>query len=162
MLVRNVLHKAPVTVPPECTAEEAARLMGRHGVGALLVVSGDRLVGIVTDRDIAVRCVGSGRPPTAPVGQILTGAPVSVQGSADIFDAYRIVKDAGVRRLPVLEDEEVAGIVTLDDLLVGLVLDLAAVASPLVREVFHPDHGSDDGRSTGHEAAAAPSAGPAL
>lgn len=143
MQVRSFLHKAPVTVPPQCTAEEAARLMDRHGVGALLVISGDALVGIVTDRDVAVRCVGAGKPPTTLVSEILTPHPVSVQGSADIFDAYRSVKDAGVRRLPVLEEGEVAGIVTVDDLLLGLVLELGAVTSPLAREIFHPDYAVD-------------------
>lgn len=139
MQVRSFLHKAPVTVPPQCTAEEAARLMDEHGVGALLVMSGNALVGIVTDRDVAVRCVGAGRSPNIRVSEILTRDPVTVQGSADIFDAYRIVKDAGIRRLPVLEDDDIAGIVTVDDLLVGLVLELGAVSSPLAREIFHPD-----------------------
>lgn len=139
MSVRSYLHKAPVTVPLQCTAEEAARLMDAHGVGALLVMSGDELVGIVTDRDIALRCVGTGRAPTTPVGEILTRDPVTVQGSADMLDAYRTLKDAGVRRLPVVEDGAIAGIVTADDLLVGLVVELGAVLSPLARELFHPD-----------------------
>lgn len=139
MHVRNFLHKAPVTVPPQCTVTEAARLMDEHGVGALLVVSGDQLVGILTDRDITVRCVARGRPSTLPVSEILTPDPVTIQGSADIVDAYRILKDAGVRRLPVLEDQDIAGITTADDLLVGLVLELGAVASPLVREMVNPD-----------------------
>jgi CBS domain-containing protein len=139
MFVRSFLHKAPVTVPPEATAEEAARLMDLHGVGALLVVSGDELVGIVTDRDIATRCVGAGQAPTMHLSELLTPDPVTIQGSDDIFDAYRVLKDSGVRRLPVLEDEDVAGIVTADDLLLGLVLELAAVVSPVARELFHPD-----------------------
>ena len=61
MLVRECLRKAPITVPPECTLEEGARLMGHHGVGSLLVVSGGELLGIVTDRDIVVRAVGTGQ-----------------------------------------------------------------------------------------------------
>lgn len=154
MFVRSYLRKAPVTVPPQCTAEEAARLMDVHGVGALLVMNGDELVGIVTDRDIALRCVGTGQSPTTQVAEILTSDPVTIQGSADIFDAYRILKDSGVRRLPVLEDGDIAGIVTADDLLVGLVLELGAVTSPLARELFHPDSESGDAAKSHQQQAA--------
>lgn len=139
MRVRDFLRKAPVTVPPLCTAKEAAALMDRHGVGALLVVDGGELVGIVTDRDIAVRCVGAGRLPNTPVSELLTPDPVTIQGSADVVEACRTMKDSGFRRLPVLEDGDVAGITTTDDLLAGLVLELGAVTSPLLREIFHPD-----------------------
>ena len=138
MRVSECLHEAPVTVPPECTLEEAARLMGTHGVGSLVVVSGDEVVGIVTDRDIAVRGVGAGRALTTRIKTVMSEHLVTIQGSADIFDAYRLLKDAGVRRLPVLEDGDLGGIITVDDLLVALVLELGAVVSPIVKEVLDP------------------------
>ncbi len=112
--------------------------MSAHDVGAVIVMSGDRLVGIVTDRDIAVRGVGAGLAPTDPVGTVMTESPETIEGSADVFDAYRILKDGKVRRLPVMEDEELAGMITMDDLLMGLVLELAAVTSPVAREVMYP------------------------
>ncbi len=139
MRVSECLHEAPVTVPPECTLEEAARLMGTRGVGSLVVVSGGEVVGIVTDRDIAVRGVGSGRALTTRVKAVMSENLVTIQGSADIFDAYRLLKDAGVRRLPVLEDGDLGGIITVDDLLVALVLELGAVVSPIVKEVLDPE-----------------------
>jgi len=138
VLIRDCLQKAPVTVPPQCSLREAARLMSAHDVGAVIVMSGDRLVGIVTDRDIAVRGVGAGLAPTDPVGTVMTESPETIEGSADVFDAYRILKDGKVRRLPVMEDEELAGMITMDDLLMGLVLELAAVTSPVAREVMYP------------------------
>ena len=139
MLVRECLRKAPVTVPPECTVEEAAQLMGTHGVGSLIVISGGRIDGIVTDRDIAVRGVGAGMSLTTEINSVMTANPISIQGSADIFDAYKVLKGAGVRRLPVLEDEELAGIITTDDLLIALVLELGAVVSPVAHEVLFPE-----------------------
>jgi CBS domain-containing protein len=69
----------------------------------------------------------------------MTKDPVTVQGSADIFQVYQTLKSTGVRRLPVLEDGELAGIVTADDLLVALVLELGAVVSPVAQEVLNPD-----------------------
>jgi CBS domain-containing protein len=137
MLVRECLRKAPVTVPPECTLEEAAGLMTSHGVGSLLVVSGGELLGIVTDRDIVVRGVGTGQSLRTHVRTVMTERPTVIQGSADIFEAIKIVKDAGVRRLPVLEDGDIAGIITVDDLLVWLVLELGAVTTPVAGEILH-------------------------
>jgi len=113
--------------------------MGDRGVGALLVTSGGKVVGIVTDRDIAVRGVGAGGPLPATVGDVMTEHPVTVEGSADVFEAYRALRAAGVRRLPVLEAGELGGIVTVDDLLVSLVLELAAVVSPVAWEMLRPE-----------------------
>ena len=138
MLVRECLRSAPVTVPPGCTLEEAGQLMGSHGVGSLLVVDGDRLVGIVTDRDITVRGTGEGRPPASDVGSVMTADPVTIQGSVDVFQAFKVFRSATARRLPVLEEEELAGIISVDDLLVSLVAEFAAVLTPVAQELRHP------------------------
>jgi len=137
MLVRECLRKAPITVPPECTLEEGARLMGHHGVGSLLVVSGGELLGIVTDRDIVVRAVGTGQSLDAHIATIMSKQPTVIQGSADVFEAIKALRDAGVRRLPVLEDTEIAGIITYDDLTVWLVLELGAITTPIAGELLH-------------------------
>ncbi len=138
MLVRECLRSAPVTVPPQCTLEEAGQLMGSHGVGSLLVMSGDQLLGIVTDRDIAIRGVGEGRSCDTEIRAVMTATPVTIQGSADIIEAFRAIKEAGVRRLPVVEDSDLAGIITVDDLLVSLVLEFGAAVSPVAKELAHP------------------------
>ena len=135
MLVRECLRTAPVTVPPRCTLEEAGRLLGSHGVGSLLVVDGDRLVGIVTDRDIAVRGVGEGKALSSPVDAVMTADPVTIQGSADV---YSVFKTASSRRLPVLEDKDLAGIISVDDLLLSLVAEFGAVMSPVAQKLVHP------------------------
>ncbi len=138
MLVRECLRKAPVTVPPQCTLEEAAALMGTHDVGALLVVSGGELLGIVTDRDIVIRAVSTGQSLRAHVSSVMSESPLVIQGSADISEAFKLLKETGVRRLPVLEDSDIAGIITVDDLLVFLVLEFGAVVTPIVGEIVHP------------------------
>ena len=138
MLVRECLRTAPVTVPPKCTLEEAGRLLGSHGVGSLLVVDGDRLVGIVTDRDITVRGVGEGKPSSAPVEDVMSANPVTIQGSADVFAAFIVFKSASARRLPVLEDKDLAGIISVDDLLLTLLAEFGAVLSPVAQELVHP------------------------
>ena len=138
MLVRECLRTAPVTVPPGCTLEEAGQLLGSHQVGSLLVVDGDRLVGIVTDRDIAVRGVGQGKPPSTAVEAVMTADPVTIQGSDDVFAAVEVLKTASARRLPVLEDTDLAGMISVDDLMLSLVAELGSVLSPVARELVHP------------------------
>jgi CBS domain-containing protein len=135
MLVRECLRKAPVTVPPECTSEEAAALMGSHDVGSLLVASGGELLGIITDRDLVVRGIGAGKSLRTHVKTLMTERPIVIEASADIVEAIRLLRDSGVRRLPVLEDGEIAGIITFDDILVWLVLELGAVATPIAGEL---------------------------
>ena len=138
MLVRECLRTAPVTVPPGCTLQEAGRLLGSHKVGSLLVVDGDRLVGIVTDRDITVRGVGEGKPATTAVEAVMTADPITIQGSADVFEAFDVFKTASARRLPVLEDTDLAGIISVDDLLLSLVAEFGAVMSPVAQRLVHP------------------------
>jgi len=138
MLVRECLRTAPVTVPPGCTLEEAGQLLGSHQVGSLLVVDGDRLVGIVTDRDIAVRGAGQGMAPSAAVEAVMTADPVTIQGSDDVFAAVEVLKTASARRLPVLEDTDLAGMISVDDLLLSLLGELGSVLSPVARELVHP------------------------
>jgi len=137
MLVRECLRKAPVTVPPECTLQEAAALMGSHDVGSLLVVSGGDLLGIVTDRDLVVRGVGAGKRLSTHVRALMTERPIVIQGSADVLEAINTLRDSGIRRLPVLEQDEIAGMITFDDLLVWVVLELGAVATPVAGEIAH-------------------------
>src|ERR1700723_171457 len=129
MLVRECLRTAPVTVPPGCTLEEAGQFLGSHKVGSLLVVDGDRLVGIVTDREIAVDGVGQGMPPSATVEAVVTADPVTIQGAADVFSPIAVFKPASARRLPVLEDTDLAGMISVDALLLSLVAELGAVLS---------------------------------
>jgi CBS domain-containing protein len=138
MLVRECLRTAPVTVPPGCTLEEAGRLLGVHGVGSLLVVDGDRLAGIVTDRDITVRGVGQGKPASTPVEAVMTADPMTIQGSADVYEAFTAFKTSTSRRLPVLEDKDLAGIISVDDLLLSLVTEFGAVMSPVAQKLVHP------------------------
>jgi CBS domain-containing protein len=138
MLVRECLRSAPVTVPPACTLAEAGGLMGSHGVGSLLVVDGGELVGIVTDRDIAVRGTGAGLESAVSVQSVMTPDPVTIQGSSDVITAFAVFRTAGARRLPVLEENELAGIISVDDLLVSLVAELGAVLSPVAQELARP------------------------
>ena len=85
----------------------------------------------MTDRDLTVRATAQGLEPNQPVEEFMTKRPVTIQGSDDLLDAFVPLRQVGVRRLPVLEDSDVAGTVTVDDLLVWMVGELAAIATPV-------------------------------
>ena len=107
-----------VTITPEESAALAARLLSRHELGALPVCAADgTLAGIVTDRDIVTRCVAAGEEPgRVPVRDIMSPAPSVITPETPISDAARLMAQRQVRRLPVVEQGHVVGMLSLGDL----------------------------------------------
>jgi signal-transduction protein with cAMP-binding, CBS, and nucleotidyltransferase domain len=114
--VRDVMTTGPIGVDYYQSIGEAARAMRDWGVGAVLVVRGDSLYGLITDRDLVVRAVAEARGADEPVGPLSSGNLIGVDADADVHEAVRLMREHTVRRLPVLEDGQVAGIVSLGDL----------------------------------------------
>ena len=123
--VRDVMTPGPIGVDYDQSVGEAARAMRDWGVGAILVVSNGSLYGLVTDRDLVVRAVAEARGAEEPVGPLSSGNLIGVDADADVHEAMRLMRQHGVRRLPVLEDGQVAGIVSLGDLAMQDEPDLA-------------------------------------
>ena len=123
--VRDVMTPGPIGVDYDQSVGEAARAMRDWGVGAILVVSNGSLYGLVTDRDLVVRAVAEGRGADEPVGPLSSGNLVGVDADADVHEAVRLMRQHAVRRLPVLEGGQVAGIVSLGDLAMQDEPDLA-------------------------------------
>lgn len=118
MRVRDLMSKSVVTIAPEESAALAARLLSRHELGSLPVCAADgTLVGIVTDRDIVTRCVAAGEEPgRVPVRDIMSPAPSVITPETPISDAARLMAQRQVRRLPVVEQGHVVGMLSLGDL----------------------------------------------
>ena len=124
MQVRELMNPAVVTVEPSSSAALAARLISRHNVGALPVCGGDgRLRGIVTDRDIVLRCVAAAQ---VPVRDIMTRNCATVSPGDDCREATRVMAAQQVRRLPVTEGGKIVGIVSLGDLAKCQAFDMEA------------------------------------
>ena len=140
MKTRELVAKAPVTVECDTSLRVAAGLMDSANVGALLVMDGGRLVGIVTDRDIVVKAVASGYPSDARIDSVMSMDIVAVDAEADVHEAYRMLGSHGVRRLPVLDGDTIVGMLTVDDLLVGLATDLERLVHPVVGEMVFGHH----------------------
>jgi CBS domain-containing protein len=104
-------------VAPECTVQDAVRQMNRERVGALLVMCGDTIVGIFTERDLLRRVVAEDRSPaTTQVGDVMTAEVVVVKPNRTISEAMQVVTEKRVRHLPVVEDGCLLGIISSGDL----------------------------------------------
>jgi CBS domain-containing protein len=114
MKVKELMTREPASVGPDSTLGEVATLMKQEDCGSIPVVRDGRLVGIVTDRDIVVRAIAAGRDPKATaVSAVMSADPVWVTPDDDVKEAERIMADRQIRRLPVVEDGALAGILVL-------------------------------------------------
>ena len=110
---------APDTVEAAATVRDAAQAMRDDDVGAIIVLEGGDLHGIVTDRDIAVRVVAEGLDPTTTtVSEACSRNPTTIGSDASIDDALRVMREQALRRLPVTENGRPVGIIVLGDLAV--------------------------------------------
>lgn len=117
--VADSMTRNPITMEADGTVREAAELMAAADIGDVVVVEEDRLVGIVTDRDIVVRVLAQGGSPDDPVRDALSEDPVTTAPDVEVGEAVRLMRNHAVRRVPVVEaDGRLVGIVSLGDLAV--------------------------------------------
>ena len=117
MKVSEVMTSDVQTVSADQTAREAASFMLRAEAGSIPVCEGDKVIGMITDRDIAVRGVAEGRGPETPVRELMSDGIICARRDDDVQDIARRMSEEQVRRLPVLdEDDRLCGIVSLGDL----------------------------------------------
>jgi CBS domain-containing protein len=105
------------TIGADQTAREAASFMLRADAGSIPVCEGDKVVGMITDRDIAVRGVAEGRGPDTPVSELMSDGIICARDDEDVDTVARRMSEEQIRRLPVLDaDDKLCGIVSLGDL----------------------------------------------
>jgi CBS domain-containing protein len=136
MKVQETMSSDVRMANPKQTIREAARLMAESDCGALPVAEGDRLVGMITDRDIAIRAVAAGMSPDTPVQKVMTGGILYCYEDDELEDVSANMANIKVRRLPVLnKDKRLVGIVALSDLALadgqaGVVDALCRISTP--------------------------------
>ena len=117
MKISEVMTTEVETVRADQTAREAAAFMLRADAGSIPVCDGDKVVGMITDRDIAVRGVAEGRGPDTPVSELMSDGIICAREDDDIQEVARRMSEEQIRRLPVLDaDDRLCGIVSLGDL----------------------------------------------
>ena len=121
ILVRHVMTEAPKTLSPDRTVADAAGLMERYDVGVVpLANERDALVGIVTDRDLVLRVLAKRRDPReVTLGEVATIDPVTISPDANVTRARDLMREHRVRRLPVVKEGTLVGIVALGDVAVA-------------------------------------------
>jgi CBS domain-containing protein len=129
--VSDVMSKDVVHIASGDTLQQAAQQMAKINVGSLPVLDGDRLVGIVTDRDIVLRGVAMGSSPDSPVDRVMTTELVTVAPDSSIDDAARLMSGRQIRRLYVTDGAKLVGVLSLGD----LAIDKTSEAGSALKEI---------------------------
>jgi CBS domain-containing protein len=119
MRLDQVMTSEPIVLDATATAADAARAMRARDVGDVLVRRDGKLVGIVTDRDLVVRCIANGGGRETKLGDLCSRELRTLGPEAEVEEAAQLMKDKAVRRIPILKDGQLLGIVTLGDLAVA-------------------------------------------
>ncbi|OTF01773.1 CBS domain-containing protein [Halorubrum sp. SD683] len=136
MPVINIARTDVMTASRDQSAGNLATVMKEENVGSVIIENDGEPVGIVTDRDLMIEVLEPrGDPTTTTAEAVMTETPVTVDGDQGVFDAIRTLRESSVRRLPVVdEDDAIAGIVTLDDLVVLLSDELDSLSEIIEAE----------------------------
>ena len=126
MPVKDLIKRKVVVIEPDDPVKLAAKRMEDKLVGSLVVIDGDRPVGIITDRDIALRVVGREKSPDTPVKEVMTKDPVTIREDATFFELTKTFRDAAVRPLIVVDkDGPLVGLISIDDVMELLTTEFA-------------------------------------
>jgi len=137
MKVKDIMTKDVAYINPMANLTEAAQLMQKHNVGSIPVCDQTGVIGIVTDRDIVVRNIAHGNnPQNTPVKDVMTSSVTSVTPDMDINDVSTLMSKHQVRRLPVVENNMLVGIVAIGDLATSNRFDIEA--SEALSEISKP------------------------
>ncbi len=114
--VKEVMNNSVVSVDSSVTATDAAKMMEDTGVGAIVVLEKNIPVGLVTDRDFAIKITAHSYPIDTPVKRIMSSPLISIDPNSDLWMASDLMSTRNVRKLPVLDDDKVVGIITSSDI----------------------------------------------
>lgn len=127
MNVRDAMAQTISTAKPDETLQRVAQLMREEDAGFIPVVDGNRLLGVVTDRDIVIRCLADGHDlRNERADHCMTPSPVTVSSAADLAEAARLMDENEVRRLPVVDGDQLVGILSHGNLVQAMSSDGAA------------------------------------
>ena len=137
MPIERLIKRPVQSLPPDASCADAARLMRDANVGSIVVSRDGRPLGIITDRDLAVRVIADGVDARqVPISEIMSGEPIFLSGERDIAQVVAIMRDLGVRRIPIVDAEGMlSGVVSLDDLVLLLADQLTGLAQCIRHEV---------------------------
>ncbi len=115
-LVKQIMSNSIVSVDSSITATNAAKMMEDTGVGAIVVLENSLPVGIITDRDFAIKITAHSYPIDTPVKRIMSSPLISIDPDSDLWVTSDLMSTRNVRKLPVITDDKVVGIITTSDI----------------------------------------------
>ncbi|KFM19588.1 Inosine-5'-monophosphate dehydrogenase protein [Marine Group I thaumarchaeote SCGC AAA799-P11] len=115
-LVREIMSNSVISIDSSVTATDAAKMMEDSGVGAITVLENGSPVGIVTDRDFAIKITAHSYPIDTPIRRIMSSPLISIDPDSDLWTASDLMSTRNIRKLPVIDDDRIIGIITSSDL----------------------------------------------
>lgn len=116
MKLKDIMSVNVAKVDSNDSIEKAAQLMKQHNVGSIPVCKNNSVVGIVTDRDIAIRSVANGQSSEQTVNEVMTQNPITGSPDMDVHEAARVMGQKQIRRLPIVDNNSLVGMVSLGDI----------------------------------------------
>ncbi len=139
LLVSDLMSKNVAAVSPDTSLEEVARMMKEMNIGSVPVCESGRVVGIVTDRDIIIRELANGKNPVSvKVKDVMSSGISTASPDMDIHDAAKLMSDKQIRRLPVVENERLVGMIAIGDMAVRSKLE--DDAGEALSDISKPSH----------------------
>lgn len=135
MQIRDAIRKTPVTIDVTASLADAADVMNVAAVGCLVVTDDDQPVGMVTDRDLVVRGLANNLGADRSVEVVMSTDLVTVDAGADLRSVLSVFRNHPIRRLPVMDNGNLVGVITLDDLIMDLSADLCDLARAVTGQV---------------------------
>jgi CBS domain-containing protein len=137
MGIEDLVKKPPVSLPADARCIEAAEAMREQNVGSIVVAEGGKPLGVITDRDLVVRVMARNEDPgELTVGEVMSKDPGFVFRTRSIDEVVATMRQLGVRRIPVVDENgELDGLVSMDDLLVAISRQLEDLAAVIEREI---------------------------
>jgi signal-transduction protein with cAMP-binding, CBS, and nucleotidyltransferase domain len=143
MKISDLVARAPVVVECDVRIDQAAKKMAEEGVGALVVVDREVPIGIVTDRDIVTRGVARSVPSDARIDSLMTQGLIGLDATDTIDDLFALFAEHVVRRIAVVDGDEIVSIVSVDDAVVAVTSNMADLAAVFSAQILLP-HARDD------------------
>jgi len=116
--VKDVMSRKVICLDKKCTVADVAKIMDENGIGSVLITENGKAAGIITERDVITKCVAKGKEPSkTTVEGIMTTPLVSVDQDCMVDDAAKLMVSKMIRRLPIIDNGDIIGMVTATDLI---------------------------------------------
>jgi len=137
MFLKELMTEDVTYLPSTASVLDAAKFMTNMNVGSVIVADGESPSGLITDRDVVAKVIALGKDSsTTKIGEVMVSPVVTISEDKDIIDATKLMSTHGIRRLPITNEQgKLAGVISLDDVLLLLSEEMGNIATTLKKEL---------------------------